>query len=168
MILISHHDSSIVRNPSESALDSISSPVSIPQSVILSIEVPMILPIRDQETDSSFLESLSSRVAVVGLVSDYPLGSGSWSSWSAFWDSDLSNNLIKERDLSRRGRVGMASERNTLAIDQYHTLCSLAPLGLPDSRALFLPERSSHPQTLCPNPGCLPGPTPRGRPATCP
>jgi len=103
----------------------------------LSVHVSMVLAMRNQQADSSFLQPFSCRVAVVRLVCDHSLGSGSWSSRALFGDSDLSKRSIKERDLSRRGRVGMASERNTLAIDQYHALRSLSPLGLPDCRAPF-------------------------------
>ena len=138
MIIISDNNASVVRDPTESALDCISSPVAIPQSVVLSIDIPVVLSMWDKKIDSSLPQTFASRVAVVGLVSDYSLRSGPWPSWSSFWDSDLSNNLIKESDLSRRGTVGMASERNTLAIDQYQALRSLSPLGFPDSRAPFL------------------------------
>ena len=138
MILISDNDTSIVRDPTESALDCISSPVAIPQSVILSIHVPMVLSVGNKKIDSSLPQMFASRIAVIGLVSDYSLRSGPWSSRSSFGDSDFSNNLIKESDLSRRGTVGMASERNTLAIDQYQALRSLSPLGFSDPRAPFL------------------------------
>ena len=137
MIIISDHDSPVVGNPAERALDDISSPVVIPEAVVLSIHVPMVLAMRSQKTDPSFLEPFSSRIAIVSLVCNHSPWPGSWSSRASFGDSDLSKSLIKERDLSRRGRVGMASERNTLAIDQYHALRSLSPLGLPDCRAPF-------------------------------
>ncbi len=137
MILVSHNNASIVGDPAKGALDCISSPVAIPESIILSIDVPMIAAMRGEQIDASLPQTLASRIAVVGLVSNYSLRSGPWSSGSSFWDSDFSNNLIKESDLSRRGTVGMASQRNTLAIDQYHALRSLSPLGFPDSRALF-------------------------------
>jgi hypothetical protein len=137
MIIISDHDSPVVGNPPEGALDDISSPVVIPEAIVLSIHIPMVLAMRNQQTDPSFFEPFSGRIAVVRLVCDHSLGSCPWSSWASLGDSDLSKSLIKERDLSWRGRVGMASERNTLAIDQYHALCSLSPLGLPDCRAPF-------------------------------
>lgn len=138
MILISDNDPAIVGDPGESAFDYISSPVTIPKSIVLSVHIPMVLPVRYQKADSSLSQSFSSRITVVSLVTDHPFGSCPWSSGSSFGDSDLSKRLIKELDLSRRGRVGMASERNTLAIDQYQALRSLSPLGLPDSRAPFL------------------------------
>lgn len=137
MMFISDNDPSVVGDPAERSLDCISSPVSIPESVILSIDVAMVFSMRNKKIDSSLPQTFASRIAVIGLISDYSLRSGPGSSGTSFGDSDLSNNLIKERDLSWRGRVGMASERNTLAIDQYQALRSLSPLGRPDSRAPF-------------------------------
>ena len=137
MILVSDNNPSGVGDPAERALDCISSPVAIPQSVILSIDVTMVLSMGNKKTDSPFPQTFAGRIAVISLISDYSLWSGPRSSGSSLGDSDLSNNLIKESDLSRRGTVGMASERNTLAIDQYQALRSLSPLGFPDSRAPF-------------------------------
>jgi len=137
MILISHNEPAIISDPTEGSLDDISSPVAIPESVILAIDIPVVLPMRGKKIDSSLPQTFTSRIAVISLISDHSFGSGPRSSGSPFGYSDLSNNLIKERDLSRRGTVGMASERNTLAIDQYHALRSLSPLGRPDARAPF-------------------------------
>ena len=136
-MFISDNDASVTGDPTESSLDCISSPVAIPESVILSVDVAMVLSMWNKKIDSSLPQTLANRVAVIGLVSDHSLRSGPWSSGSSFGDSDFSNNLIKQRDLSWRGTVGMASERNTLAIDQYQALRSLSPLGFPDSRAPF-------------------------------
>ena len=46
MIFISHNESAKVSQPSEGALNYISSPVAIPESIILSIDIAMILPVR--------------------------------------------------------------------------------------------------------------------------
>ncbi len=150
MMFISDNDPSIVGDPAEGLIDCISSPVAIPESVILSINVPVVLAIRNQKVDTSLSQTFSSWIAVVGLVSDHSPWSGPWSSWSPFEDSDFSNNLVKEVDLSWRGRVGMAPERNTLAIDRYQALCSLPSLGGPDYRAPFLREKSSYPKYFIP------------------
>jgi len=137
MIFISDNNSPIIGDPAECALDYISSPVAIPESVVLSIDVPMILSMRNKKVDPSLSEAFSGRIAVIRLISDHSLGSGPWSSGPSFGDSKFSKDLIKERDLSWRGRVGITSERNTLAIDQYHALRSLSPLGFPDRCAPF-------------------------------
>ena len=110
MILISHNDTPIGRDPAEGALDCISFPVSIPESVVLSVDVPVVLSVRNQQAYPTPLQASSSRVAIVGLLADHPFWSGHGSSRSSFWDSDLSKSFIKERDLSRRGTVSVASD----------------------------------------------------------
>jgi hypothetical protein len=84
MILVSDNNPSISGDPAERALDCISSPVAIPQSVILSIDVPMVLSMRDKKINSSLSQTFASRIAVVGLVSDYSPRSGPWPSGSSF------------------------------------------------------------------------------------
>jgi hypothetical protein len=137
MILISDNNPSVVGDPGERALDCISSPVAIPESVVLSIHVSMILPMRRKKVDASLSELFSMGIAVICLVSDHSLGSRSGSARSLFQDFDVRDDLLQEPDLSGRGRVGMASQRNTLAIDHHQVLRSLASLRFSDSRAPF-------------------------------
>jgi hypothetical protein len=137
MILVSHNQSSEGSEPCESALDYISSPVAIPESVVLSIHVPMILSMRRKKVDASLSELFSMGIAVIGLVSDHSRRSRSGSAGSFLRDFDVCDDLLKEPDLSGRGRVGMASQRNTLAIDHHQVLRSLASLRFSDGRAPF-------------------------------
>lgn len=137
MILVSYNQSSEGTEPSEGSLDYISSPVAIPESVILSIDVSMILPMRRQKADASLSELFSVGIAVICLVSDHSLGSRPWSARPFLRDLDVGDDLFEEPDLSWRGRVGMASQRNTLAIDHHQVLRSLTSLGLTDPRAPF-------------------------------
>ena len=137
MILPSDNEPPIVAQPSESALNDISSLVAIPESVVLPIHVPMILSVGRKKVDPSFSHPLTGRVAVVGLVADHALWSGPRSARTLLGNTDVPHDFLKERDLSRRGRRGMASQRNTLAIDHHQVLCSLAPLGLSDCCAPF-------------------------------
>ena len=137
MMLMSHDKSSVVSEPAESAFNDISSPVPIPESIVLSIDVSVILPVRREEVDSSLPQSLPVGVGVVGLVSDHSLWPRSGSTRSLLRDPDVPHDLLKEADLSRRGRRGMASQRNTLAIDHHQKLRSFPPLRLADFRAPF-------------------------------
>jgi hypothetical protein len=137
MILISDHESSKASQPGEGSLDYKSSPVAIPESVVLSINVSMILPMGRKKVDASLSELLSMGVAVICLVSDHSLRPRSGSAGSFFRDLDVFDDLLQESDLSGRGRVGMASQRNTLAIDHHQVLRSLASLGFSDSPAPF-------------------------------
>jgi hypothetical protein len=98
----------------------------------LSVDIPMIASMRREQVDASFSQALAQRVAVVCLVSDYSFGSGSWPSWPFLWDFDLLERLFGKPDLCWRSRVGMASQRNTLAIDHHHALGSFSPFGFPD------------------------------------
>ena len=137
MIFVSHHQSSEGSKPCEGALDDIASPVPIPQAVVLSIDVSMIPPMRGKKVDTPLSEFLSVGIAVICLVSDHSLGSCFGSAGSLFRDFDVCDDLLQEPDLSGRGRVGMASQRNTLAIDHHQVLRSLASLRFSDGRAPF-------------------------------
>ena len=101
MILISHNQASEGRDPAESSFNDISSLLAIPESVILPIYIPVVLPMGSEKVDPSLPQFFSGRVAVVRLVADQPFGPCPWSSRSSFGDSDLSKRLIKELDLSR-------------------------------------------------------------------
>jgi hypothetical protein len=59
MILISENESSIVSQAGESSLDDISSPAAIPESVVLSVDVSMVPPMRRKKPDTSLFEPLS-------------------------------------------------------------------------------------------------------------
>jgi hypothetical protein len=137
MIFISDNESAKTSQPGEGSLDYISSPVAIPESVVLPVDVSIILPMRRKKVDASLSELFSMRIAVICLVSDHSSRSRLGSAGSFFRDFDVCDDFLQEPDLSGRGRVGMASQRNTLAIDHHQVLRSLASLRFSDSRAPF-------------------------------
>ena len=137
MIFISDNESSAVSQPGEGALNDISSLVAIPESVVLSIDVSMIRPMRRKKVDTSLSQSFSVGIAVIALVADHSRGSRPWSPRPFLRDPEVRHDVLKEPDLSGRGRVGIASQRNTLAIDHHQALRSFAPLRLSDCRAPF-------------------------------
>ena len=57
--------------------------------------------------------------------------------WPFLADFDLLQCLFSEPHLCWRSRVGIASQRKTLAIDHHHALCSLSPFGLSTAAPLF-------------------------------
>jgi len=137
MILVSDNQSPEGPNPGEGALDYISSPVAIPQSVVLAIDVSMILTMGRKKVDAPSFQTFSVGIAVIGLVSDHSLWSRPRSAEPFLRDLDVGNDFFEEPDLSRRGRVGMASQRNTLAIDHHQVLRSFPSFGFADRRAPF-------------------------------
>jgi hypothetical protein len=137
MILVPHNKPPEIPEPTEGALDYISPPVAIPEPVVLPIDISVVLPMRHKKVDSSSSQALTVGIAVVCLVPDHSLWSRPWSSSALLGDSDVCHDSLKELDLSWRGRVGIASQRNTLAIDHHQELCSFAFLGLSDCRPPF-------------------------------
>ena len=168
MIFISDNNPSKVGNPAEGALDYISSPVAIPESVILSIDVAMVFSMGKKKIDSSFPQTFSSRIAVICLVSDHSFRSGLGLPGPCF------GTLISPMTLSRS--VISAGEAESVWLPRgipwpSTTTRHFVPfprLVFPTPAPLFLPGRSSHPQRPHPNRGCRYGPTQRERLATCP
>ena len=87
-------------------------------------------PASDQQSPSG--------IAVIGPVGNQPirpLPRTSWPVWPCY--RDRVERRLEEPDLRRGRRVQVCSQRSTRAIDQYHPLCALSPLGRPDFRAPF-------------------------------
>jgi hypothetical protein len=119
-------------------------PFNCPSFSILSLDLTIlhfvigsIFLVWDQQSDPSFFQSRTERMAVIRLVGDKFLRSrpGTSSTWPG--DANLIQGCFSEPNLSRRGRVDQASQRYTLCIDHHHPLRSLTPLGFSDSRAPF-------------------------------
>ncbi len=120
-------------DPRERALDDPTSSVAAERATILRLRP--VGSVRRDELDPTIGEPRSMSVAVIGLVSDHALRSRSGSATPSPRNTDHPERLLKERDLRRRGRVQVASQRNTLAVDHHHPLRTLSPLGATDSSA---------------------------------
>jgi len=149
-MLMAHQQSAELAKPGVGSFDD-PTPLVAPQfSAILKPSFLAILPVRRDQLDAAFLQSLAQGVRIVGGVGDHPfrllprtaLGS---------WHADFGERGFRKRNFVRRGTFQPNSQRKTLTVDQYHPLRSLAPLGFSDGRAPFfagakLPSRkvSSH------------------------
>jgi len=109
-----------------------------------------ILPVRCDQLDAAFLQSLAQRVRIVGGVGNHPFRLLSRTALGSR-NRDLLERGFRKRNFVRRGTFQPNSQRKTLTVDQYHPLRPLAPLGFTDGRAPFfagakLPSRkvSSH------------------------
>jgi len=109
-------------------------------SILGGLAHPVCLVRRDQ-FDTPSLEALAQRVAVVGLVGNQPLRLLPWATTTAAArDADRGKRDFRKFSFRRRGRSQVLSQRNTVAIDHHHPLCTLAPLGFSDSSAPFFAE----------------------------
>ena len=104
---------------------------------ILEAPTQVVLPIGCDQLNASLLQALPQRVRVVGPVGDYALRLLSRTAFSSR-DADFGERAFRKRSFSRRGAFQPNSQRNTLTVDQYHPLRSLAPLGFADRSAPFL------------------------------
>ena len=137
MMLVSYDQASERAKPGKCALNFVSPGVSVFHSTVLFPFLFTVLPVWGQQSDASLPEPFSQRITVVSFVGNNSLGPCSGATLTRLMDPDLSQSLLGQSHLSRRGRVDMASQWNTLAIDHHHPLRSFAPLGFPDGRAPF-------------------------------
>lgn len=93
IILVSDNDPPEAGDPAKRALDCIFPPVAIPESVLLSNYVPMVVSMSNEKVDPSLSQALSSWIAVECLISDHSPGSGPGSARASIGDSDLSKCL---------------------------------------------------------------------------
>ena len=110
----------------------------------------IVFPVRHDQLDASFLQSLAQGIRIVGGVGDHPFRLLSRTAFG-LRNRDFLERGFRKRNFVRRGTFQPNSQRKTLTVDQYHPLCPLAPLGFSDGRAPFfagakLPSRkvSSH------------------------
>ena len=110
----------------------------------------VVLPVRSNQLNGSFLQPLTQRIGVVAGISDHPLWLLPRAAFGAR-DTDFFERGFRKRNFCRRGTFQPNSQRKTLTVDQYHPLRSLAALGFTDCFAPFfagakLPSRnvSSH------------------------
>jgi len=96
----------------------------------------VVLPVRRDQFDATFLQPFAERVGVVAAVGDHALGLLPWPSLRA-WDADFGERGFRKRNFCRRGTFQPNSQRKTLTVDQYHPLRALAPLGFADGKAPF-------------------------------
>lgn len=162
--IVSDEETSEVSQPGEGPLDCPAPLVRLQPRLVLRRRLRPVLSVRRDELDASIFQSLSKGIAVIGPVGDAEgqrsIGFLLPNGFSEFKRSVLHSVFQHSRSFQRRfrqlhfrgrGRRKENSQRNTLAIDQYHPLGSLSSLRFTDGRSPFfagakLPSRkvSSH------------------------
>ena len=112
-------------------------------SALVSSELPSVLvrgdaivPARRDDWLNVTLEQQRTHlVAVIPTICNQPLGLATFGSASS--DAPILQGLFEQFHLRWGSLLHVYSERSTLAIGQYHELCSLASFSLPDQRAPF-------------------------------
>ena len=136
--VVAHFDATIALQPSESALDFPASAVAPQLAPVLPPPAFAVATVRNQQLDPALLQSLPQWVGVVGAVGDDALGFLPRPPASPARHPHVRERRFRQRDLCRRSARELRSQRNALAIDQYHALCPLPTLGFSHSVAPFL------------------------------
>lgn len=129
VVVVADDESAEVAEPSEHALHDPTLAVSAEWSTILQLHARSPASMRTDHLDSTLPATNTQIVAVVSAIEDQ--------SFSLAVDRDRVERRLRELDLRGRCRGKLASQRNTLAVDHHHPLCSLAALGLADALAPF-------------------------------
>lgn len=129
-----------VLQPCKSPLNRPSTLVSPQFAAILIFLFLIITPIRANQFNATPGQSFTKRVAVIALISNDPfrIFPGTTTSISRY--CDFCNSRFKEFHLTRRGRIEMSTERDSLAIDHHHPLRALSTFGLANTRAPFFAD----------------------------
>ena len=135
---VAYDEATKVLEPCVGALNNPAPPVAPQRTAILRRGFLSVPAVRNDQLDSTAIQPLSQRVAVVSLVGDYALGASAGTTWTATSNLDRLEGDFRELDLRRGRRVQVNSERSTLAIDQNHKLRSLPAFGLADFEPPFL------------------------------
>lgn len=145
-----------VLQPCKSPLNRPSTLVSPQFTPILIFLFLIITPIRAYQFDTTLGQSFTKRVAVITLISNDSFRIFSGATWPLSWHGNSLDGWLQQLHLTRRGRIEMSTERDSLAIDHHHPLRTLSAFGLSNTRAPFFAEAklpsakvSSHSSWLC-------------------
>lgn len=145
-----------ILQPCKSPLNRPSTLVSPHFTSILILHFLVIAPVWAYQFDTTSGQSFSKRVTVITSVSNNSFRIFSGTAASLFWYCDILNSRFQQLHLTRRGRIEMSTERDSLAIDHHHPLRTLSASGLSNTRAPFFAEAklpsakvSSHSSWLC-------------------
>lgn len=123
--------------PCIGALDDPATFVSAQFAAIFVLPQLVVFSIGHDQLDAALAEPLAQRIGVVGAVRDHSFGLLPRAAFGP-GDADFCERGFGKRNFSRRGTFQPNSQWKTLAVDQYHPLRPLAPLGFTDCGAPFL------------------------------
>ena len=129
-----------ILQPRKSPLNRPSTLVSPHFASILIFLFLIITPVRAYQFNATFGQSFPKRIAVIASISNnsFRIFSGTTASLSRY--CNLLNSRFQQFHLTRRGRIEMSTERDSLAIDHHHPLRTLSAFGFSNTRAPFLAE----------------------------
>lgn len=155
IMIPTNHQAAIISQPSKRSLHFPATLITSHLATIVIFLFLIVAPVRANQFHTTLCQSLSKRVAVIGLVRDNPLRFFSRASSAFPRHRNLVYRFFEQRDFRRGRRVQVVSQRNTLAVDHHHPLRTFAPFGLSDAFPPFfagakLPSTNASDQSSCP------------------
>ena len=133
-----HHQSAVVAEPSDGAFDLPSFAIAPEGAAVLAALLFPIPAMRRNLLDTAGRQAVPEGIAVIRLVHDQAFGFRARATRTSGAYAHRAERFFRERDLRRTGRMDGYSQRNTLAVCQYHKLCALPAFGLSDITPPFL------------------------------
>jgi hypothetical protein len=151
----SNHKATIIPQPGERPLHFPASFISPQLAAIIILLTFVVTAVRANQINTSLLQPLAQRIAVIALVCNQSLWVLSRSATTFSRNADVIQRFLEQRDFRWGRRVQVVSQRNTFAVDHHHPLRSFAPFGLSDAFAPFfagakLPSANASDQSSCP------------------
>lgn len=134
--VVAHGQSAIVAEPGVGAFDFPAASVAPQLASVIKGFLLLVPAVRSNQLDTALFQPAPQRITVVAFVGNDALRFRAWPS-APSWHFHSRERGFGERDLVGRGRRQECSQRNTLAVDQYHPLRALAALGFSDRSAPF-------------------------------
>ena len=129
-----------VLQPCKCPLNRPSSLITPQFAAILIFHLLLIFTVRADQVNASFSQSFTKRIAVVSFVGNNPNWIFPRATSPISGNSNLFNRRFQQFYLTRRGRIEMSTERDSLAIDHHHPLRTFSAFGLSDALAPFFAE----------------------------
>ncbi len=135
--LMPYNQAAEITEPGKGALHlpTLTIPAKLPS--VLSFRFFPVAAMRNDQVNFEFFKSFPQRITIIPFVADQP-------SWAFFrTTSAIARNLhgferfFGKFDFGGRCRGKDASQRNTLAVDHHHPLCSFSLFGFADAGAPF-------------------------------
>ena len=135
-----NNQSSEVLQPGKSTLNLPSTPVTPQFATILIFLGLIVFTVGTDQFNAAFQQPFAKRITVVPLIRYDADRILPWPTTTFSRHRNLLNSGFQQFYFTRRGRIKMSTDRDSLAIDHHHPLCTLPAFGLSNAWAPFFAE----------------------------
>jgi len=126
-----------VLEPGERPLDRPATLITPQFAAVVIFLLLVVFTVRTDQLEASPGQSFAKRIPVVALVGNDPIRIFSRATASGSGHSARLDRSFEQGHLTRRGRIKISTERDSLAIDHHHPLRTFSTFGLADAASPF-------------------------------